>query len=58
MTPAQAQGILVRFCNGASVADVAQWEALKRDSVERILRQALRQLIHRQREGDPQPVMN
>ena len=48
MSTAKMQSLLVQFCNGASVSDLATFECLRRDSVEAVLRRALRELIHRQ----------
>ena len=56
MTPEQMNTIVIRFCQGESVTDISAYFALRRSSVEDLLRQAMFQLM-KVRETSESPLV-
>jgi hypothetical protein len=47
VTTQQKNDIVIRFCAGESVRDVAAWAGVRVESVERLVREAMTQLIQK-----------
>jgi hypothetical protein len=55
MTNTQKNEVVVRFCRGESVRGIADWACVREQTVERLIRDAMSQLIRKA--SDPEPVV-